>query len=253
MGLIENLKRHNVISKMIFAVYIYDADMGNKTNVQTKSILSIGESNLESYARGEFAYMRAAAEQGQWKVVLTSAKFGEKELVDGYSSATIELGVSMLIVPNDVYLQIQYELCWQYSCLFDENLITFKCDALPEELPDITLVMDQSTIVITPNMYMQKGHGKCQMLMVPYNSNSWILGTLLLKRYYAVFDMEQHRIGLAPSVNIPPLSGLWILWVFLILVFLGGMAAAYLVYRRKKNQQQEGAKPLIPGLHRSKA
>lgn len=213
--------------------------MGNKTNTQTTSILSIGEYDLEKYARGDLAYMKVSADPGQWRVMLTSAKFGDRELVASFSSATVELGVSLLIVPNDAYLVIQHQLCWDYTCIFEEDLITFKCDQLPEELPDITLLMDKATIIITPQMYMQKGHGKCQVLMVPSDSNTWTLGTLLLKRYYAVFDMEQNRIGLAPSVNIPPLGGLWILWVGLVVVVLGGAAGAFFIYRRRKLSQED--------------
>ena len=57
--------------------------------------------------------------------------------------------------------------------------------------------------VLTPEDYATKVGLTCHLKFNRLSTNSrtsyWVLGATFLKKYYAIFDLENHRIGLVRS------------------------------------------------------
>jgi hypothetical protein len=70
--------------------------------------------------------------------------------------------------------------------------------------PPIYITLGTQVYAIPPQKYMRQVYsGTCLMGFTNLGgtSNQWILGDVFLKSYYAVFDFENARVGLAPSIS----------------------------------------------------
>ncbi|KAL3667618.1 hypothetical protein V7S43_007172 [Phytophthora oleae] len=74
-------------------------------------------------------------------------------------------------------------------------MYTIDCEATP---PDVTFMLGGHPFSISKENYILPMGDKCRLAFIG-GIESWMIGTALLSKYYAVFDMgnETPRIGLA--------------------------------------------------------
>ncbi|KAJ2786642.1 hypothetical protein GGI15_001357 [Coemansia interrupta] len=74
-----------------------------------------------------------------------------------------------------------------------------------QELKSVWISLGGFKFEIAPEHYIYRDHEKktCSSAWVPsYDSPFWVLGDSFLRAYYAVFDMKDKKVGLAP-INMP--------------------------------------------------
>ncbi|KAJ2697211.1 hypothetical protein FB645_005973 [Coemansia sp. IMI 203386] len=74
-----------------------------------------------------------------------------------------------------------------------------------QELKSVWISLGGFKFEIAPERYVYRDHEKktCSSAWVPsYDSPFWVLGDSFLRAYYAVFDMKDKKVGLAP-INMP--------------------------------------------------
>ena len=81
---------------------------------------------------------------------------------------------------------------------------TIACSAV-HALPDISLTVGGKDLVLKPQDYIIHWHGECMSAFVGHDIQSptgpiWVLGSIFLRAYYTVFDMERNRVGFARAL-----------------------------------------------------
>jgi hypothetical protein len=67
---------------------------------------------------------------------------------------------------------------------------------------------------------------------LPETINFWILGDVFLREYYALFDMEQNRIGLAGKYHTAETSSsMWKYILIGVLAVVVGIAIGIIAYK----------------------
>ena len=244
--LVENFKSQGIIDNSVFAIYFNDT----KGKGELSSSISFGTWDTHKYSYGqEFTYIRVYSQSGLWTFVLNSVLFGTEEVIeDGKGQASIlDSGTSYLMCPNSHFEVIRKAVCATRMCELAVDLIAFPCVASDIALlPVMTFRLDGNDFELLPSFYVEEEQGMCRVLLAP--GEFWILGAAFLRSYYALFDMENERIGLALSVNSPePKSNLlwWVGGVALILVVTAGVGLYCCL--RKSARSGDLSEPLLRG------
>ena len=81
------------------------------------------------------------------------------------------------------------------------------CSLAREALPPLSLALDGATLQVDSSAYtFASGASKCQLTLLPTSlpaphSDIYLIGQLLLKHFYTVFDFEKQRVLLGASLN----------------------------------------------------
>lgn len=137
--------------------------------------------------------------KGFWEITLQRFFVGT-ERFSQRRSAAIASGSTLIIVPTLDSHRIHRSL--GMKALKDGRHV-IDCEKVPK-LPDISLVISGKEFPLSSKDYIIEWHGECMSAFVSQNIQSptgpiWVLGSVFLQRFYAVFDMEHSRIGLAPA------------------------------------------------------
>lgn len=245
---LASLKKSSVITTKVFVLYLSDND-------DFQSSISFGSSNLTKYAEGsDFTYVNILGNNedipGSWNVQFKDISFG-----DFYwavpSSAIFMLDVPYLILPRSVYSAVQEIICNQVVCNTDESVLKFPCSKNEDsELPDIVFTLGTTEFPVSPQFYIYKINDLCTVKISKHKSHFYILGTPFMKAYYMMFDVENLNVGLVRSVNnshakqSPDSLWMWVIIVVTVTV-IGVMISTFLVYRRKKEMEQDKIEPLM--------
>jgi hypothetical protein len=81
-------------------------------------------------------------------------------------------------------------------------------DYMFEEFPPLELVMGGQTYYIPMESYLMYNNGEIIFMIMTMPSSGfsidfWILGLNFFHHYYTVFDMDEQRVGFAPSIASP--------------------------------------------------
>jgi hypothetical protein len=137
------------------------------------------------------------AEQGLWQVAIQAVRVGNLTVDDCrhgchgvVDSAVSRLGVQASRMPP-LLAALTSTVSKQNGC----------------QGPDLTFDLGGMLLTLGPHEYAGRN---CEPMLGPLDLSEpefvgvYALGTLLLRRYYAAFDWEQHRLGFAPLVsNVP--------------------------------------------------
>ena len=248
--LMDNLKRENVISEAVFAIYMNDVGMMmlDKKEANLSSSISIGGWNLTKYATSEITWVRAYTSIGHWLVRVESVTFGDSLLADSFQPAIVDSGTSLLVAPVLQLWELMGRLASEEEWMDLGGLWAFQCDGV-ENFPELKFDIEGHIFSIPASMYLHHVSNLCILLMSEMQGfDLWILGTVFLRAYYTIFHMDYHEIGFATSINYPPKSesegifsvillGIGIL-IVAILVVLAGICCCRA--KTKKNDSNEG-------------
>ncbi|OBT56337.1 hypothetical protein VE04_02447 [Pseudogymnoascus sp. 24MN13] len=203
-GFVDTLMEKNLLEKNIFSVNIYRAsDLANNGEI------TFGGVDASKYT-GEITYTDITAPGASWVIPVGEAGFNGKDSGLKGRNAIIDTGTTYCFMPPSD------------AALFYANVAgaTVSEDGTSYGVPCTTTIPAEFTFSGVTYSIPSKdwiggkvGGVETQTMCTSniYSRNttedgSWVLGDTFLKSVYAVFDLDQNRIGLAskPVVVTPP-------------------------------------------------
>ena len=87
------------------------------------------------------------------------------------------------------------------------------------------------------------------VMMMPSNSETWILGSVFMRAYYMEFDLDQKLIGFAPAVTSTIVSGgsSAVVWGIVLLTVMA-IGLIYALYRVRRMRARRARRVRAPQL-----
>ena len=134
-----------------------------------------------------------------WEVGLDSVVYGNQVVVGGSAHAVIDSGTSLIAVPSDTAEYLNSMLGGQAT---SSGLYVVECH---RQSPNVDLIMGGHAFTLTSKEYILNYSGICisafTSLDLPSEDGkaTWVLGDVFIRKFYAVFDLKNRRIGLATA------------------------------------------------------
>jgi len=191
---IQQLMATSQLSEGLFAFYLQD----NWGEHDMSGELSIGSLDSTKYT-GDISYVPVTNET-YWIVDLTSISINGQSLVSG-SRCIIDSGTSLIVGPSEEVDAIMLGLGAEYDTIEMLYYVASSnaSDAMP--LPDITIKLgDSVSLTLKGEHYILGVLGSRTYLSVQgiAGYSFWIMGDVLMRPYYTVFDIDNKQIGFAP-------------------------------------------------------
>ena len=181
------------VSEPVFSFCVYDAGRGGREHGE----LLLGGVDEERY-EGEVTWL-LVTQKMYWQVRMDALRVSDGDVAClGGSEVIADTRTSMAMIPFDDAHRINTRLGAKKS---SRGGYTFNCSAL-NALPDVALVFGGRSFVMTPEDYVMtiKRRGStttCKSALWGSYDQEWIIGNKFLAKYYNIFDIGNHRIGLA--------------------------------------------------------
>jgi hypothetical protein len=158
--------------------------------------LTLGGSDPAHYS-GELVWepLKAAT---YWEINMQQFTVAGKSYVTGgAASAIVDSGTSLLTGPSEVVADIAKQIG---AKMIIEGEYMLKCDY--DNLPNFDITIGGNVYSLSPVDYLIPDGGLCLLGMMgmdipPPTGPLWILGDILMRKYYTVFDTENKRVGFA--------------------------------------------------------
>lgn len=182
------------LPKNVFAFYLGTAS--SPVAPEANSELVIGGSDPNHYT-GEFTY-EPLTKDGYWQIALGGLEVGGASMTT-VTKAIVDSGTSLLAGPPDDVKKIAEAVGAKKIPFLPEY--TIDCNA---SAPDIDVKIGANTYTLTIKDYVIEDAGECIFAMtgidVPAPAGPlWILGDVFMRKYYVEFDLDNNRLGFAPS------------------------------------------------------
>ena len=137
--------------------------------------------------------------KGYWEITLQRFAIGNEKF-NQRKSAAIASSSSLIVVPILDSHRIHRRLGMKAT---EDGRHIIACDKIAS-LPTITLTFGGKEFPLSPREYILEWHGECMSAFVGQDINSptgpiWVLGSVFLRAYYTVFDVERSRVGFAKA------------------------------------------------------
>ena len=206
---------------------------------------------------------------GKWGLLMDEITYDGKDMSKGVGARIgfIDSGNATIQVPQKVYRMILHEMRKnEISVISSEldqqhQLIARKsCHALAKVLKPISFKLQNTAMTITPQGYLYNLQGSEKdcfigISEIPDKSNQYRLGTIFLRNFYTALDYDENLIIMGVNKNIPErdrpsMEGTvlnpntktsshkgFIVWIFVILTILFGIAIAFYIKANKDLQK----------------
>jgi hypothetical protein len=216
--LIEQMNSTKVLPQALFSMYLSSDDW-------TQSMLILGGVDMGKYAAaGEvLTYVKVWSHTGFWATNLMAPSVGGSKILAWVVPVIFDSGTSLIYGPEDAVLKIFEKINQRQTCdLSADNLLTCECANTPlTSYPEIGFRFYgvDKVFPIRPQTYFHQQGNSCVVMIIIHYHDLWILGDVFLREYYAVYDMDNARIGLAKSVDVVVASS----FGYLPIVWMGGL------------------------------
>lgn len=132
-----------------------------------------------------------------WEIQMQDFQVGGKSFATGGCSAIVDSGTSLLTGPSESVAEIAKAIGAK-EIIAGEYMVA--CDY--DNLPNFDIVIGGNTYTLTPKDYLIPDGNLCLLGMmgldIPRPTGPlWILGDVLMRKYYTVFDTANKRVGFA--------------------------------------------------------
>lgn len=166
-------KNTNLIQTPVFSFYI------NKNSIKgSQMILGGVDPNL---FKGELTYINLD-NPTRFTVSVDSIRYNGNELRMQPTSGLIDTGTTSILLPQYLYDQLFY-----YGK---------PCEQI-DQLPTVTFRLGGHEFSLEGEYYTTWNDGKCYNRIYPFPREHIVVGTIFLRKYYSVFNMNDKTIGLA--------------------------------------------------------
>jgi hypothetical protein len=203
---IQVLLDQGKIEHNVFATYL---SSGGKSG----STLSLGGSD-SSYYTGDITYTPAVQSSvlkkivgdGHWAILVSDIKIAGNSTGIA-ANMVVDTGTSVLGGPSQhVDVIIQHIMGSKSDAFLAEMGLTLEMDcSTANKLPTISFTVEGKDFHLGPDFYMiaakdDSGKEQCQLGIQDLGEGApWILGDPFLRKYYAIWDADQQRIGFATA------------------------------------------------------
>lgn len=138
--------------------------------------------------------------KGYWEITMQDIKFGGESIELDPIGAAIDTGSSLLVAPTTIADLINHELGatknWAGQYILD-------CATVPD-LPEFCFVFSGKDFCLQGSDYVLQVQDQCisgfMGMDIPEPAGPlWIVGDVFLRKFYSVYDLGNHRVGLAKS------------------------------------------------------
>ena len=175
----------------------------SQNDEDTDSLLMIGEYD-ENLLADNITYLNLVS-IFKWEVALENIYLGTFKINKGnymFSSAVIDSGTSTLMAPSFMFDQISQYFENEFNfCKTTNTFISCSCpDGNINNFPTFYFTMGSKNFTLEPEFYVTHYDSVCYLKIGTLQSfDCWILGDVFFHKYFAYFDMENYRIGLAQN------------------------------------------------------
>lgn len=184
-------------------MYISDQD-----NFRNTSMFTAGGYDVDRFAWNQTVTWNAVTDDLYWTVNLKKAAVGDTMIITSTKSAIIDSGTSFLAMP-DTELRSLVDLLGSvhgFNCWFDEHNALYACDCpdineYKDNFPPLKITLGETNTYEVPSKdYTHREQGICFLTVLQLQGDDfWILGDSFMRNYYAIFDLDNRRVGLAGS------------------------------------------------------
>lgn len=202
----QMLVDHKRIEHNVFATFLSSGDMSG-------SMLSLGGPD-SSYYSGDIAYtpvlrhskLNKLIGDGHWVILASDIKIGGNS-TGITAEMVVDTGTSLLAGPADHVATMVEKITGSPEIAMMLELgvsVDMDCSKI-SSLPTISFTFSGKEFELGPDFYMlsdNDDHGKsqCSFGIQSLGPDApWILGDPFLRKYYTVWDAEQHRVGFATA------------------------------------------------------
>ncbi|XP_007466003.1 PREDICTED: cathepsin D isoform X1 [Lipotes vexillifer] len=196
----DNLMQQKLVDENIFSFYL-----NRDPNAQPGGELMLGGTDPKYY-KGSLIYHNVTR-MAYWQVHMDQVDVGSSlTLCKGGCEAIVDTGTSLIVGPVEEVRELQKAI-GAVPLIQGEYMIP--CEKV-SSLPKVTVKLGAKDYKLSPEDYTlkvsQAGKTMCLsgfmgMDIPPPGGPLWILGDVFIGRYYAVFDRDQNRVGLAEAAG----------------------------------------------------
>ncbi|OMH82968.1 Vacuolar protease A [Zancudomyces culisetae] len=190
------MMNNKMLKRNLFSVYLTDTEKSGEGEVGE---LLFGAINEKKYT-GDIHYA-PIRRKGYWEVDLEYIRFGKEKIQLENTGAAIDTGTSLIAIPSDLAELINKEIGAEKN--FAGQYVV-DCAKVPE-LPPFAMTFGGKEFVLEGKDYVMNVQGTCISSFMgldipPPLGPIWIIGDSFLRRYYTVYDMDNHQVGFANSI-----------------------------------------------------
>ncbi|OMJ76846.1 hypothetical protein SteCoe_23693 [Stentor coeruleus] len=244
-----------------FSLYLSEVGLSGEKTPKKSSVLMIGEYDLSLFAESPkdgFTYHDLISNGDQWSVTLDEVNFESLTFLQEMS-IKLDPGVEYIYGPNSYIAEIYSYIKLRHLCNLDPKKGGIACYCHEtSNFASFYFYINGHEYSIPSDHYVERSDGICYIYIFGINEQYWILGSMLLRRYYSIWDYEGKRIGLTRSINDSSSSDntskTWviILVVVLVVAIVGGslvvvlvvaivggsILVLFIIYKKKKKYRQ---------------
>lgn len=190
----QDMVQQGLLDQPVFSFYLESATGGGGE-------LMLGGIDSTKYS-GDLFYQPLSSET-YWMINFEGLQIGGSTVTTA-TKAILDTGTSLLAGPVDTVKAMMTKIgatpFWA-----NPNEYTVNCADIPK-LPNIDVVIGGKTFTLTGKDYVIDVEnveclvGITGISLPPEMPPMWILGDVFLRKYYAVFDWGNQRVGLAPAL-----------------------------------------------------
>lgn len=185
-----NMVKQKIIDEPLFAFYLADES--------GESEAMFGGYNKD-HIKGDITWI-PLRRKAYWEVELDSIAYGDDVAELENTGVVLDTGTSLNMLPSSLAELLNKEMGAKrgYSGQY-----TIECEK-KSSLPDITFELAGHKFAMSPDDYILEMQGSCistfQGMDFPAPTGPLaILGDAFLRRYYSIYDLGNHRVGIATA------------------------------------------------------
>ncbi|XP_029477246.1 pepsin A-like isoform X1 [Oncorhynchus nerka] len=185
----DSMMTQGLLSQSLFSVYL-------SRNSAEGSMLSFGVIE-PSYYTGQITWIPLSV-MTFWQITMDSVTInGNTVACNGGCQAIIDTGTSMIVGPTEDIKNMNY---WAGATINQYGYTTVNCNNIPN-MPEVTFTLNGNNFTIPASAYtIQDSYGCRTGFSYGGYQQLWILGDVFIRQYYAIFDRDNNRVGLANAV-----------------------------------------------------
>ncbi|CCC69126.1 hypothetical protein NCAS_0C01360 [Naumovozyma castellii] len=190
-----NAIEQGLLDEKKFAFYLGDTKKDEKNGGE----ITIGGID-ESKFKGDIEWL-PVRRKAYWEVKFEGIALGDQYAALENHGAAIDTGTSLITLPSGLAEIINTEIGAKKGWT---GQYTLDCDTR-DGLPDLTFNFNGKNFTISPFDYTLEVSGSCISAIMPMDfpepmGPMAIVGDAFLRKYYSIYDLDNHAVGLAEAI-----------------------------------------------------